>query len=89
MQNLKKGCVTALLAAHGNNFLLPSPRKRITRPAHRKIEVTIPHLKTPAGLGAPRLHMLTAAFPSAGARREKEVSGFFNSFVITSGPKQP
>ena len=29
-----------------------------------------------------RLYMLTAVFPSAGARRDKDVSRFFNSFVI-------
>ena len=32
-----------------------------------------------------RLYMLTASFPSAGARREKDVNRFFNSFVMTSG----
>lgn len=30
-----------------------------------------------------RLYMLTAAFPSAGARSDKDVSRFFNSFVVT------
>jgi hypothetical protein len=30
----------------------------------------------------PWLYMLTAAFPSEGARRDKDVSRFFNSFVI-------
>lgn len=35
-----------------------------------------------------RLYMLTAAFPSVSARREKDVTRFFNSFVITtSAPK--
>jgi hypothetical protein len=29
-----------------------------------------------------RLYMLTAVFPSAGARRDQDVSRFFNSFVI-------
>ena len=33
-----------------------------------------------------RLYMLTAVFPSAGARRDKDVSRFFNSFVITGAP---
>lgn len=33
---------------------------------------------------APRLYMLTATFPSAGARRERDVSRFFNSFTITA-----
>lgn len=31
-----------------------------------------------------RLYMLIAAFPSAGARRDRDVSRFFNSFVVTS-----
>jgi hypothetical protein len=31
-----------------------------------------------------RLYMLTAAFPSASARRPKDVSRFFNSFTITA-----
>jgi hypothetical protein len=31
-----------------------------------------------------RLYMLTVAFPSSGARREKDVTRFFDSFVITS-----
>jgi hypothetical protein len=30
-----------------------------------------------------RLYMLTASFPSEGARRDKDVSRFFNSFVMT------
>jgi hypothetical protein len=29
-----------------------------------------------------RLYMLTAVFPSAGARRDADVSRFFNSFAI-------
>ena len=33
-----------------------------------------------------RLYMLNAAFPSASARRDKDVSRFFNSFVVTSTP---
>jgi hypothetical protein len=33
---------------------------------------------------SPRLYMLTAAFPSAGARREQDVARFFNSFKIVS-----
>jgi hypothetical protein len=37
----------------------------------------------------PRLYMLTAAFPSAGAKREKDVRRFFNSFVVTGATKQP
>jgi hypothetical protein len=36
-----------------------------------------------------RLYMLTAVFPSASARRDKDVSRFFNSFVITGVTKQP
>ena len=32
-----------------------------------------------------RLYMLTASFPSSGSRRDKDVSRFFNSFVMTSG----
>lgn len=31
-----------------------------------------------------RLYMLTAAFPSASARRDRDVARFFNSFAITS-----
>jgi hypothetical protein len=31
-----------------------------------------------------RLYMLIAAFPSAGARRDRDVSRFFNSFAVTS-----
>jgi hypothetical protein len=31
-----------------------------------------------------RLYMLIAVFPSAGARRDRDVSRFFNSFVVTS-----
>jgi hypothetical protein len=31
-----------------------------------------------------RLYMLTAAFPSVSARRQKDVTRFFNSFTITS-----
>lgn len=31
-----------------------------------------------------RLYMLTAAFPSPGARRDKDVLRFFNSFVVTN-----
>lgn len=31
----------------------------------------------------PRLYMLTAVFPSMSARRDQDVSRFFNSFVIT------
>lgn len=31
-----------------------------------------------------RLYMLTAVFPSAAARRERDVTRFFNSFVVTS-----
>lgn len=31
-----------------------------------------------------RLYMLVAAFPSTGARRDRDVSRFFNSFVISS-----
>jgi hypothetical protein len=33
-----------------------------------------------------RLYMLNAAFPSASARRDKDVTRFFNSFVVTSTP---
>jgi hypothetical protein len=33
-----------------------------------------------------RLYMLTAVYPSASARREKDLRRFFNSFVITSSP---
>ena len=33
-----------------------------------------------------RLYMLIATFPSASARRDKDVSRFFNSFVVTSTP---
>jgi hypothetical protein len=33
-----------------------------------------------------RLYMLTAVYPSAAARREKDLRRFFNSFVITSSP---
>jgi len=32
-----------------------------------------------------RLYMLTASFPSAGARQEKDVERFFNSFAILPG----
>ena len=32
-----------------------------------------------------RLYMLNAAFPSAAARRERDVTRFFNSFSVTSG----
>lgn len=32
-----------------------------------------------------RLYMLTASFPSVGARREKDVDRFFNSFAILPG----
>lgn len=31
-----------------------------------------------------RLYMLTASFPSTGARRDKDVNRFFNSFVMSS-----
>jgi hypothetical protein len=34
-----------------------------------------------------RLYMLTAAFPSPSARRDKDVSRFFNSFVMTAAPE--
>jgi len=34
-----------------------------------------------------RLYMLSASFPSSGARRDKDVNRFFNSFVVTSGGK--
>ena len=36
-----------------------------------------------------RLYMLTASFPSAGARRDKDVSRFFNSFAILSAANRP
>jgi len=36
-----------------------------------------------------RLYMLTASFPSAGARRDKDVSRFFNSFAMTTAAKVP
>jgi len=32
-----------------------------------------------------RLYMLNAAFPSAGARRDRDVNRFFNSFTVTPG----
>ena len=32
----------------------------------------------------PRLYMLTAVFPSAGARRDSDVTRFFNSFAIST-----
>ncbi len=34
-----------------------------------------------------RLFMLTAAYPSADARREQDVSHFFNSFLVVSAAK--
>jgi hypothetical protein len=37
----------------------------------------------------PRLYMLTAAFPSAAARREQDVTRFFNSFKIVTSPAIP
>jgi hypothetical protein len=33
-----------------------------------------------------RLYMLTATFPSAGARRDTDVTRFFNSFAIDTPP---
>ena len=37
----------------------------------------------------PRLYMLTAAFPSSGARRDQDVTRFFNSFKIVNSPSIP
>jgi hypothetical protein len=40
----------------------------------------------------PRLYMLTAVFPSAGARRDRDVSRFFDSFATNPparGAAQP
>ena len=34
-----------------------------------------------------RLYMLTAAYPSADARRDQDVSRFFNSFSVVAAPK--
>ena len=36
-----------------------------------------------------RLYMLIAVFPSASARRERDVTRFFNSFIVTSSPGAP
>jgi hypothetical protein len=37
----------------------------------------------------PRLYMLIAAFPSAGARKEQDVARFFNSFAVTKPNGMP
>jgi hypothetical protein len=36
-----------------------------------------------------RLYMIVAAFPSAGARRDRDVTRFFNSFTILSPSGSP
>lgn len=38
-------------------------------------------------LARKRLYMLTAAFPSAGARRDQDVARFFSSFSVVSPPR--
>lgn len=38
---------------------------------------------------SPRLYMLIAAFPTAGARREQDVSRFFNSFALVNSESIP